>query len=314
MVILTLIQQMPRWKKGNECVCMYVCVCLFVCLFDCLFVRLISIVCFSDYFHFISFSNICLRWFTILFHFNMIAQHRSNFTEITSLQLQHTHVLTLQWIPYFYLSDSSRSVLSSHRGRRWIRKIRTVSDTAIRVFWLFHAIALNAPLLFFTLLSFLLSFLFLFSSCFILVVLLSISVSLPLSLLPSFPPFLSSHSSSLFPFDPFSSQLLHFFIHLTPLHSYPHRSTFFFTPPFFRSFFSPSLHSYPLASLLLITPLLFSPLNRLWTRGYDVYTPSRNLIGHDYLSTMTATAPKLVDKEHFDELSPLEWARWEKGW
>ena len=95
----------------------------------------------------------------------------------------------------------------------------------------------------------------------------------------------------------------------SPLHSFLHRSSFFFTPPFFRSFFSPSLHSYPLASLLLITPLLFSPLNRLWTRGYDVYTPSRNLIGHDYLSTMTATAPKLVDKEHFDELSPLEWAR-----
>lgn len=264
MVILTLIQQMPRWKKGNECVCMYVCVCLFVCLFDCLFVRLISIVCFSAYFHFISFSNICLRWFTILFHFNMIAQHRSNFTEITSLQLQHTHVLTLQWIPYFYLSDSSRSVLSSHRGRRWIRKIRTVSDTAIRVFWLFHAIALNAPLLFFTLLSFLLSFLFLFSSCFILVVLLSISVSLPLSLLPSFPPFLSSHSSSLFPFDPFSSQLLHFLIHVTPLHSYPHHSTLSFTALLSSSpllFFVPS-------SLLLFT-LTHSPHFSLSLHSYS---------------------------------------------
>jgi hypothetical protein len=39
MVILTLIQQMPRRKKGN--VCMYVCVCLLawlsVSLFTCTF-------------------------------------------------------------------------------------------------------------------------------------------------------------------------------------------------------------------------------------------------------------------------------------
>lgn len=41
----------------------------------------------------------------------------------------------------------------------------------------------------------------------------------------------------------------------------------------------------------------FSKFARLWTRGYDVYTPSRTLIVHDSRNKMLATAPKLTKDE-----------------
>lgn len=41
----------------------------------------------------------------------------------------------------------------------------------------------------------------------------------------------------------------------------------------------------------------FSKFARLWTRGYDVYTPSRSIVGHDTEETMLAKAPKLTNND-----------------
>jgi hypothetical protein len=41
----------------------------------------------------------------------------------------------------------------------------------------------------------------------------------------------------------------------------------------------------------------FSKFARLWTRGYDVYTPSRSIVGHDTQGTMLSKAPKLTNND-----------------
>jgi hypothetical protein len=38
----------------------------------------------------------------------------------------------------------------------------------------------------------------------------------------------------------------------------------------------------------------FSKFARLWTRGYDVYTPSRTIVVHDSRNKMAGAAPKLT--------------------
>ena len=46
---------------------------------------------------------------------------------------------------------------------------------------------------------------------------------------------------------------------------------------------------------------------RLWTRGYDVYSPNRNIIGHDYQNNMMKSAPNNIIPA--EEVSQLEWVR-----
>lgn len=49
----------------------------------------------------------------------------------------------------------------------------------------------------------------------------------------------------------------------------------------------------------------FAKYARLWTRGYDVYTPSRNLVAHDTTGVLKVGAPQAVSAQ----ADPLEWSR-----
>ena len=46
----------------------------------------------------------------------------------------------------------------------------------------------------------------------------------------------------------------------------------------------------------------FSKYARLWTRGYDVYTPNRNIVAHDDQNKMFSSIPKANN-----EVDALEW-------
>jgi hypothetical protein len=49
----------------------------------------------------------------------------------------------------------------------------------------------------------------------------------------------------------------------------------------------------------------FNKFARLWTRGYDVYTPSRTIVAHDDHEVMGKSAPALNGK---GPVNPLEWS------
>lgn len=59
----------------------------------------------------------------------------------------------------------------------------------------------------------------------------------------------------------------------------------------------------------------FSKFARLWTRGYDVYTPTKNFVSHDRDGKMLSKAPKMGNSHEIDQLSWMkqgmtdEWRR-----
>lgn len=59
----------------------------------------------------------------------------------------------------------------------------------------------------------------------------------------------------------------------------------------------------------------FSKYARLWTRGYDVYTPTKNVVSHDRDGKMLSRAPRMGNTHDIDQLSWMkqgmtdEWRR-----
>ena len=52
----------------------------------------------------------------------------------------------------------------------------------------------------------------------------------------------------------------------------------------------------------------FARFARLWTRGYDVYTPSRTIVAHDYSKSMHRSAPQLTTTKGVP-VDELDWAK-----
>ena len=49
----------------------------------------------------------------------------------------------------------------------------------------------------------------------------------------------------------------------------------------------------------------FAKYARLWTRGYDVYTPNRVLVAHDYSGQLLQGAPVVIP----EGADPTDWVR-----